>query len=59
MFLVTNQLNRRIDAPIGDRSTWQPDWPEMEPYFVKIGEASLVREGETATVLSYGRTLPL
>jgi 2-oxoisovalerate dehydrogenase E1 component beta subunit len=53
------ELNRRIDAPLGDRSTWKPDWPEIEPYFVKIGEAALVREGDAATVLSYGRTLPL
>jgi 2-oxoisovalerate dehydrogenase E1 component beta subunit len=53
------ELNRRIDAPVGDRSEWHPDWPEMQPHFVKIGEAALAREGETATVLSYGRTLPL
>jgi 2-oxoisovalerate dehydrogenase E1 component beta subunit len=53
------ELNRRIDAPVGDRSTWKPDWPAIEPYFVKIGEAALAREGDAATVLSYGRTLPL
>src|SRR5436305_11585773 len=53
------ELNRRIDAPVGDRSNWRPDWPEMQPYFVKIGEATLAREGDTATILSYGRTLPL
>jgi 2-oxoisovalerate dehydrogenase E1 component beta subunit len=53
------ELSRRIDAPIGDRTSWQPDWPSVDEYYVPIGSASLVREGETATVLSYGRTLPL
>jgi 2-oxoisovalerate dehydrogenase E1 component beta subunit len=31
----------------------------VRPYFIPIGTASLVREGEGATVVSYGRTLPL
>jgi len=53
------ELSRRIDAPVGDRSTWQPDWPDVREYFVPIGVADLVRQGETATVISYGRTLPL
>ena len=30
-----------------------------EPYFVPLGVAALVREGDDATVVSYGRTLPL
>jgi 2-oxoisovalerate dehydrogenase E1 component beta subunit len=53
------ELKAMIDAPVGDRSNWQPRWPELEPYFVKIGEATAVREGTMATVISYGRTLPL
>jgi 2-oxoisovalerate dehydrogenase E1 component beta subunit len=53
------ELSRRIDAPLGDRSNWAPDWPAVKEYFVRIGEAELVREGQTATVVSYGRTLPL
>jgi 2-oxoisovalerate dehydrogenase E1 component beta subunit len=53
------ELKDRIDAPLGDRSNWQPRWPEVQPYFVPIGSASLVREGDAATVISYGRTLPL
>jgi 2-oxoisovalerate dehydrogenase E1 component subunit beta len=53
------ELSRRIDAPIGDRTSWQPDWPDVQEYYVPIGSAHLVREGETATVISYGRTLPL
>ena len=31
----------------------------MQPYFVPLGVAALVREGDDATVVSYGRTLPL
>jgi len=53
------ELKARIDAPVGDRSNWQPRWPDLKPYFVKLGEASLVRQGDDATVVSYGRTLPL
>jgi len=53
------ELKRRIDAPVGDRTSWKPDWPEVQPYFVKFGEAALSREGDSATVVSYGRTLPL
>ncbi len=53
------ELTARIDAPVGDRSEWRPRWPEVRPYFVPLGEASLAREGDAATVVSYGRTLPL
>src|SRR5437762_647970 len=52
-------LKEMIDAPVGDRSQWRPRWPDLQPYFVKFGVASLVREGSDATVISYGRTLPL
>jgi 2-oxoisovalerate dehydrogenase E1 component beta subunit len=53
------ELKRRIDAPLGDRSEWQPNWPDVKEYLVKIGVGSLVREGQDVTVVSYGRTLPL
>jgi 2-oxoisovalerate dehydrogenase E1 component beta subunit len=53
------ELKARIDAPLGDRSSWQPRWPDLKAYYVPIGVATLVREGEDATVISYGRTLPL
>jgi 2-oxoisovalerate dehydrogenase E1 component beta subunit len=52
-------LKEMIDAPVGDRSTWEPRWPDLQPYFVPLGIASWVREGTAATVVSYGRTLPL
>jgi 2-oxoisovalerate dehydrogenase E1 component beta subunit len=53
------ELSRRIDAPLGDRSAWKPDWPDVQPHFVPIGAAELLREGDDVTVVSYGRTLPL
>jgi 2-oxoisovalerate dehydrogenase E1 component beta subunit len=54
-----DELKARIDAPLGDRSEWQPRWPDVKEYTVPIGQASLVREGDDVTVISYGRTLPL
>ena len=54
-----DELSRRIDAPVGDRSQWQPQWPEMGPHFVPIGSAAKVRSGDSATVVSYARHLPL
>jgi 2-oxoisovalerate dehydrogenase E1 component beta subunit len=53
------QLKQMIDAPVGDRTGWEPRWPELRPHFVPLGEARTVREGDAATVVSYGRTLPL
>ena len=52
-------LKEMIDAPVGDRSQWKPRWPDVKEHIVPIGVASLPREGETATVVSYGRTLTL
>src|SRR5262245_7732381 len=52
-------LKEMIDAPVGDRTGWQPRWPEVEYYSVPLGVASRVREGSTATLVSYGRLLPL
>lgn len=52
-------LKEMIDAPVGDRSEWAPRWPEVQEYFVPLGVAEQVREGAAATVVSFGRTLPL
>jgi 2-oxoisovalerate dehydrogenase E1 component beta subunit len=52
-------LKARIDAPVGDRSSWVPNWPNVQEYFVKIGVAAKPVEGDDATIISYGRTLPL
>jgi 2-oxoisovalerate dehydrogenase E1 component beta subunit len=54
-----DELNRMIDAPLGDRSKWRPQWPDLKPYYVPLGKATLAREGHAATVVSYGRLLPL
>jgi 2-oxoisovalerate dehydrogenase E1 component beta subunit len=53
------ELKARIDAPVGDRSEWEPRWPELEAHFIPLGVGKLVREGDQVTVISYGRTLPL
>jgi 2-oxoisovalerate dehydrogenase E1 component beta subunit len=53
------QLKEMIDAPVGDRSSWKPRWPEVKEYIVPIGTASLPRKGDAATIVSYGRTLTL
>ncbi len=52
-------LKEMIDAPLKNRQNWQPRWPKVQQHVVPIGKASLVREGDAATVISYGRTLPL
>lgn len=52
-------LNQLINAPLGDRSGWTPQWPPVTDFAVPIGQAHLCREGKRATVVSYGRMLPL
>jgi 2-oxoisovalerate dehydrogenase E1 component subunit beta len=52
-------LSKLIDAPLGDRSNWQPQWPETPDIFIPFGEGRTVRRGRDVTVVSYGRTLPL
>ena len=53
-------LSKMIDAPLGDRSKWKPEWPKgLTDYTVQIGKARMVREGSDLTVVSYGRTLPI
>src|SRR6266700_2333459 len=54
-----DQLRAMIDAPVGDRARWQPRWPAVREHFVPLGVAALVRAGTHATVVSYGRMLPL
>jgi 2-oxoisovalerate dehydrogenase E1 component beta subunit len=52
-------LSKMIDAPLGDRSKWQPQWPDTPDLFIPFGEGRTVRPGQDLTVVSYGRTLPL
>lgn len=53
------QLKAMIDAPIGDRADWQAKWPQLEEYEVPIGVGKVTREGDKATIVTYGRTLLL
>jgi 2-oxoisovalerate dehydrogenase E1 component beta subunit len=53
------ELSRRIDAPLGDRSRWQADWPAVEDAFVPIGKARVCREGRSVSVVTYGRMVPV
>jgi 2-oxoisovalerate dehydrogenase E1 component subunit beta len=52
-------LSKMIDAPLGDRSKWRPDWPPVEDLFVPIGQARVCREGRHLTIVTYGRMLPV
>jgi 2-oxoisovalerate dehydrogenase E1 component beta subunit len=55
------ELRDRIDSPvnIADRAKWKPNWPKLEEYLVPIGKAKHCRQGSHATVVSWGRTMPL
>ena len=52
-------LSKMIDAPLGDRSKWTPQWPALEELFIPIGKARTAREGRDVTVLTYGRNVPM
>ena len=53
------ELSAMIDAPIGDRSQWKPRWPKLEEHYVPIGSARIVKPGDDATILTYGRMVAL
>ncbi len=38
------QLHTRIDAPLGDRTQWKPQWPDVGEYLVPFGKAKRLRE---------------
>jgi 2-oxoisovalerate dehydrogenase E1 component beta subunit len=50
-----------IDAPVDPkaRATWKAKWPKLGYHAVPIGKAKHVRQGNAATVVSYGRQMPL
>jgi 2-oxoisovalerate dehydrogenase E1 component beta subunit len=54
-------LKGMIDQPVdGRKSGWKPKWPAgLTDYQVPIGKAKITRDGDAATVVTYGRMLPL
>ena len=52
-------LSKMIDAPLGDRSKWRPDWPKLEELYIPIGKARIARPGKHVSVLTYGRNVPM
>ena len=46
---------RKIDAPIGDRRDWTPEWPATTDHRVPIGRAKITRTGDRLTLVTYGR----
>jgi 2-oxoisovalerate dehydrogenase E1 component beta subunit len=55
------ELRAMIDAPVNpeERKKWKVRWPKLEEYLVPIGKARQVMAGDRATVVSWGRTLPI
>ena len=52
-------LSKMIDAPLGDRSKWRPEWPDVKDVLVPIGQARVCREGAHVSVVTYGRMVPV
>ena len=52
-------LAKMIDAPLGDRSRWRPEWPDVKDFFVPIGQARTCRAGRDVSVVTYGRMVPV
>ncbi|CAG1773044.1 partial 2-oxoisovalerate dehydrogenase E1 component beta subunit, partial [uncultured bacterium] len=48
------ELRARIDAPVGDRTSWVPSWPDTALELLPV-KANLLREGTQVTLVSYGR----
>ncbi len=48
-------LGKMIDAPLGDREGWAPEWPVTSVERVPIGVAKTVREGRDVSLFTYGR----
>lgn len=48
-------LKAMIDAPLGDRTQWKPQWPDVSDASIEIGKAKITRTGKDLTVVTYGR----
>ncbi len=54
------ELRDAIDAPVNqDRSDWKPQWPKLEFASIPLGKAKVVREGNAALLVTYGRHVHL
>jgi 2-oxoisovalerate dehydrogenase E1 component beta subunit len=53
------RLSAMIDAPLGDRTAWKPEWPALEELYIPIGEAKVARTGTRVSVLTYGRNVQM
>ncbi|MDO8527175.1 MAG: transketolase C-terminal domain-containing protein [Deltaproteobacteria bacterium] len=53
------ELNKMIDAPLGDRTKWKAKWPELGDPEIPLGKAKICMVGTQVTVISYGRMLPV
>ncbi len=53
------RLSQMIDAPLGDRTAWKPEWPPLEELYIRIGEAKVARPGTRVSVLTYGRNVQM
>lgn len=49
------ELNKMIDAPLGDRSKWQPKWPPLKDPNIPLGRAKVCLAGDRVSVITYGR----
>ena len=52
-----NELRKKIDAPLGDRSQWKPKWPKLKSFDIPLGKGAILQEGSDVTVVSFGRSL--
>ncbi|MEQ1876498.1 MAG: transketolase C-terminal domain-containing protein [Bdellovibrionia bacterium] len=52
-------LRSMIDAPLNETPGWKVRWPKLEKFMVPIGQGKITREGDAATVVSFGRPLPI
>jgi 2-oxoisovalerate dehydrogenase E1 component beta subunit len=55
------ELRAMIDQPVDPEALkrWKPRWPKLTDYKVEIGKAKHVQVGSRATVVSYGRQMPI
>lgn len=55
------ELRRMIDMPVDpeERKRWQPRWPTVSDPVIPIGKARRWLSGDRATIVAWGRPMPL